>query len=69
MTMLRQEEIQKRLVDLDNLINNAIQEKNQLIGYKQALIEANNEKISGNAQENGDEVRHKSDKVKKGSNP
>jgi CHASE3 domain sensor protein len=69
MTMLTQEEIQKRLVDLDNLINNAIQEKNQLIGYKQALIEANNEKISGNAQENGDEVRHKSDKVKKGSNP
>tara|TARA_R110002020_G_scaffold296381_2_gene511947 strand:+ start:384 stop:587 length:204 start_codon:yes stop_codon:yes gene_type:complete len=65
--MLKAEEIGKRLSELDSLISNAIAEKNQLIGYKQALIEAQDEKISGNAQENGDEVRHRADKVKKGS--
>ena len=66
--MLKEEDIIKRLGELDSLINNAITEKNQLIGYKQAIIEAQNEKVSGNVTKNGDEVRHRSDKVKKGSN-
>ena len=66
--MLSIEEIDKRLVELDQIINGSIVEKNQLIGYKSCLTEANNnDKVPGDAQADGDEVRSRADKVEEGS--
>ena len=68
--MLNAEDIDKRLTELDLIINRAINEKNQLIGYKQCLIENNegikNGEIPKSNQEPGPKVRAKSDTRQKG---
>lgn len=68
--MLNAEDIDKRLTELDLMINRAINERNQLIGYKQCLIENNegikNGKIPTSNKEVGPKVRSKTDTIQKG---
>tara|TARA_R110000824_G_scaffold356661_1_gene543899 strand:+ start:403 stop:573 length:171 start_codon:yes stop_codon:yes gene_type:complete len=53
--MIQAEEIEKRIVELDQMIQRGINEKNQLLGYKQCLADGSSDS--------------ESTKVNKGSKP
>ena len=61
MNTLTIEQIEKRLTELDTAIKRAINEQNQLIGYKQCLIEQGekDEQIPKGNKEPGPKVRSK----------
>ena len=62
------EEVDKRLAEIQQTQNKLTIEMYQLLGYKQRIIEEDNEEIPGSDKKPGDKIRSKSDKNKEGSN-